>query len=50
MNYGEFLLFFALIPALIGIISAVLITIFLQRHKIRTNIFLWGFLFIRYLE
>ena len=50
MNYGDFLIFFALIPATVGIISAVLIIIFLQRHNIPANIIFWGFYFVRYLR
>ena len=50
MNYGDILIFFAFILAIGGIISAVLITFFLQRHNIPANIIFWGFYFIRYLR
>ena len=50
MNYGDFLIFFAFIPALVSVISAVLLTIFLQKHNIPANIIFWGFYFVRYLR
>ena len=50
MNYGDFLMLFAFIFAIGGIVSAVLITIFLQRHNIQATILFWGLYFIRYLK
>ncbi len=43
MNYGDLLIYFAFIPAIVGIISAILIFIFFQRHNIPANIIFWGF-------
>ncbi len=50
MNYGDLLILFAIISAIGGIISAILITIFLQRHNIPATIIFWGFYFVRYLR
>jgi hypothetical protein len=50
MNYGDVLIFFAFISAIVGIISALLFTIFLQKHKILANIIFWGFYFVKYLR
>ena len=50
MNVGDFLILIAFIFGIGGIISAVLITIFLHKHNIPATIIFWGFYFVRYLR
>ena len=50
MNYGDFFIVLAIFSVMIGIISAVLITAYLNKNGLSANIIFWGFYFIRYLN
>lgn len=49
MNYFEIFIFLAIFSVMAGIISAILITGYLNKNGLSANIIFWGFYFIRYL-
>ena len=50
MNYTDLFIFLAIFSAMGGIISAILITIYLKKRGLPANIMFWGFYFVRYIK